>query len=291
MKSRVERIDPKGPDQRRKWSELSMRLLKDSKNTSLRLMLLAAHPDDETIGASALLAQFPKTVVAFLTDGAPRDTRFWPSDMSGSRQKYAELRRRETANAFRHARISETPVWLGGTDQETVFQIQMLTSKLRALLDKTGIEAIVTHPYEGGHPDHDSAALIARLAISRMRKTPRPELLEMTSYHAHNKRCVTGEFLPEKSVGQKFDPLIFDLNECDRERKQKMMAAYRSQRAVLEGFRVDREMIRLAPDYDFSRPPHEGKLCYECMGWPINGARWREIAAITSAATAEKSCA
>jgi hypothetical protein len=39
------------------------------------------------------------------------------------------------------------------------------------------------------------------------------------------------------------------------------------------------ERFRPAPAYDFTAPPHEGKLFYECFDWGMNGARFRELAA------------
>ena len=54
-----------------------------------RTVLLAAHPDDETIGASAALHRLPDVTVAYLTDGAPRDTRLWSPHVNGSRDFYA----------------------------------------------------------------------------------------------------------------------------------------------------------------------------------------------------------
>jgi hypothetical protein len=108
----------------------------------------------------------------------------------------------------------------------------------------------------------------------------------MTSYHARDGWCVTGEFLnsnPESEIG-------VELSEIDRQRKRRMMDEYKSQRVVLENFPIVSERLRIAPVYDFSRPPHEGKLWYELMGWPMTGARWREVAAASCTNTQECSC-
>jgi hypothetical protein len=40
--------------------------------------------------------------------------------------------------------------------------------------------------------------------------------------------------------------------------------------------------VRPAPLYDFTKPPHAGKLWYESLGWSMTGRRWRELAALTS---------
>src|SRR5436305_11385417 len=110
-------------DRCQNWGRLSRRLQTTPSDPSLRIVILAAHPDDETIGASVLLSRFPQASVAFLTDGAPRDTRFWSAGVNGSRHEYAKTRRKEALHALHHAGISEQRVfWLGGVDQEAVFE-------------------------------------------------------------------------------------------------------------------------------------------------------------------------
>ncbi|MBV9182652.1 MAG: PIG-L family deacetylase [Acidobacteriaceae bacterium] len=254
---------------------------------SVRLALLAAHPDDETIGATRLLAQLSLPLVIFLTDGAPRHTRFWSPQAPGSREEYAALRREEAERALAHAGIgSQQIVFLGGVDQEVIFEIGRLTACLVETLQAQETEAVLTHAYEGGHPDHDAAALMANLAVSRLPQAARPELFEMTSYHARDGRCVSGEFLPAQQV----DEICLELSAQEQQRKRRMMDEYGSQRLVLENFPIRSERIRRAPTYDFSRPPHPGKLWYECMGWPLAGARWRELAVQALSESEEQAC-
>lgn len=272
-------------DRKEIWNRLSKRLQTTPPDASLRILLLAAHPDDETIGASVVLSRFPQTAVVFLTDGAPRDTRFWSAGVNGSREDYAETRRWEALRALALAGISNHRVfWLGGVDQEAVFEIGMLAERFTKLLCEMRPEIVITHAYEGGHPDHDSAAVVAAVATSSL-ETP-PTVLEMTSYHAVDGRCVTGEFLNS-------DPVLescFELSSGDRGRKRQLMDVYASQRLVLENFPIDYERLRMAPTYDFSEPPHPGKLWYECMGWPMTGTRWRELATPVLAGLEEHSC-
>ena len=235
---------------------------------SLRVLLLAAHPDDETIGASLLLARFPQTQVLYLTDGAPHDRRFWSPNAKGSREDYADTRRREAQNALALAGVLPRQiVWLGAVDQEAIFEAPRLMDMFAEVLLKYQPEIIVTHSYEGGHPDHDTAALIARTALSRV--TQETLLLEMTSYHARSGSCVTGTFLNADR-----NEIVCELSGEDCTRKRRMMDEHASQRAVLAGFSTDRERFRPAPEYDFTKPPHEGRLWYECMEWPMTGAQW-----------------
>ena len=272
-------------DREQNWNRLSLPLQTTPSDPSLRILLLAAHPDDETIGASVLLSRFPQSSVAFLTDGAPRDTRLWSAGVNGSREAYAETRRQEAFRALSYAGISPQRVfWLGAVDQEAAFEIGMLAERFANLFTEMRPEIVITHAYEGGHPDHDSAAVVASIAISLLESSPL--LLEMTSYHAREGRCVTGEFLDSGSLPE----IRFEFSHVDRERKRQMMDAHASQRVVLENFPVDCERLRLAPQYDFSEPPHSGKLWYECMGWPMTGARWRELATSELGGLQEHSC-
>src|SRR5262249_47626014 len=160
------------------------------------------------------------------------------------------------------------------------------TSRLAEVLATFDFDALLTHGYEGGHPDHDAASLIAVMARSRLAVEKRPHRLEMTSYHARDGRCVTGEFLGADPAWE----IRWELSAEDYNRKREMLGEYGSQRLVLENFPVECERIRLAPEYDFSHPPHAGKLWYELMGWPLEGVRWRELALSALTEVEEESC-
>jgi hypothetical protein len=58
-----------------------------------------------------------------------------------------------------------------------------------------------------------------------------------------------------------------------------MFECFSSQAKVLRGFDIAVERFRRAPRYDFTRPPHEGPLHYERLGWPLTGAAFRRAAA------------
>jgi LmbE family N-acetylglucosaminyl deacetylase len=255
-----------------RWAEFRCGLRRDKTDSPIRLMVIAAHPDDETIGASLVLSRFPQTEVVYFTDGAPRDRKLWSPEARGSREDYAALRRREAENALAHAALRTNQItWLGAVDQEAIFRSAELIGKLADILEARQPDIVVTHPYEGGHPDHDTAALVAQMAIAGSQSTAL--LVEMTSYHSSAGACVTGEFLNPDA-----NEIVCDLGAEDCARKRRMMDEHWSQRAVLKGFGIDRERFRPAPAYDFAKTPHEGRLWYECMEWPMTGAGWRLLA-------------
>jgi LmbE family N-acetylglucosaminyl deacetylase len=250
-----------------------------------RVLLLAAHPDDETIGASAVLGRIKDVDIVYLTDGAPRDPRFRSPHVSGSRDFYACVRAEEAASALAWAGISSSRItFLGATDQESIYEVPALLECLVSLMTKLQPSVVITHPYEGGHPDHDTAALLARMAARELQQAGSDSfhLVEMTSYHARDGRRACGEFIPfsaRTNNGQAV--LTLKLSSEERARKARMLGCYLSQWHVLSEFPLEPERLRIAPLYDFTRPPHDGLLWYETLGWPLTGAQWREMAART----------
>jgi hypothetical protein len=96
----------------------------------------------------------------------------------------------------------------------------------------------------------------------------------MISYHRSGAGRATGSFLPGGTAG-----ISLALKRSEQRRKRAMLACFATQRAVLTGFATAVERYRAAPDYDFTRPPHPGRLYYEGEAWGIAGALWREHAA------------
>src|SRR5436305_133828 len=128
-----------------------------------RTLIVVAHPDDEVIGCGILLQRLRHVTVAFLTDGAPADPYFWGK--FGSRTKYAELRAKETRNALEDLKGVSTACF-GTRDQELPFHLDMALEWLRKIVAKARPDSIITHAYEGGHPDHDCCSFLCSL-ISR----------------------------------------------------------------------------------------------------------------------------
>ncbi|PYX40780.1 MAG: PIG-L family deacetylase [Acidobacteria bacterium] len=245
-----------------------------SVGSEARTLLFCAHPDDETIGAASVMLRGPDVFVVYLTDGAPRERRFWPGEQR-SRSAYARTRRREAAAALQIAGISPERVFcLGVPDQEAILQAGAITANFAELVQLICPAVVVTHPYEGGHPDHDAAALVAALVRALRPSRLRPELMEMTSYHADQGELRTGEFLPGHSVREQ----VVQLTRSEVEQKTKMFAAHESQREVLRDFGVREERFRRAPRYVFSNAPHSGQLWYERLGMAMTGAIWRNWA-------------
>jgi LmbE family N-acetylglucosaminyl deacetylase len=239
------------------------------------VLVLAAHPDDETLGASRVLARARRCVVVHLTDGAPRDPALRAPAFRRDRDEYAFARRGELVAAMALAGVGPERLHaLGAVDGEAIEDAVPLARRLAALVDELRPARVLTHAYDGGHPDHDAAALVARAALRLLARAgrPAPSLLEMALYHGGAGGLVTLDFLPAAGV----PTFTVALDAADERRKREMLACFASQRDVLGWFgALAVERLRPAPNADFSRPPHEGPLWYERLGFGGTPRDWR----------------
>ncbi|HYC22741.1 MAG TPA: glycosyltransferase [Candidatus Bathyarchaeia archaeon] len=244
------------------------------------VLLLAAHPDDEILGAGGQLAGIRRISLVHLTDGAPSRA---IARLRGlpTRRAYAALRQAELSSALAAGGINADRFALGYRDQHAAFHLVEAAERMALLIERLAPDLILTHPYEGGHPDHDAAAFVARTA-GGMAARPIP-LWEMTSYHAERESLRSG-FLPDDRARV----IELDLDPDERLVKLRMLACFGSQRHVVEAAEVGVERFRPAPEYDFGAPPHPGRLLYEERGWAMTGRAWRQLAVRAERAVASR---
>lgn len=254
-----------------------------SSETRPRTLLVVSHPDDETIGAGILLSRLPDAWVLHLTDGAPRDPRFFHGGFTGSREEYERIRRQELTAAMALAGIAPQRLLRieDVADQEAVHHLARITREIAVLLRQLRPEVVITHAYEGGHPDHDSAAFAVRTAVELLRRGRSqslrpPDIVEMPFYYA---RPGGGEPVFQKLLPPTDAAEVLELSPADRDLKERMLDCFVTQQEILENVRPPvREIFRPAARCDFSRPPTEGRLQYEIWEFPVDGARWRDLA-------------
>jgi LmbE family N-acetylglucosaminyl deacetylase len=242
-----------------------------------KVVVIVAHPDDEVIGAGARLNCLKGVTVIHVTNGAPRNLDNALMAWFATGDEYAGARREECLSALRLAGVApEQVLELDFADQEASFNLIPITRRLVEILREVGPEAVLTHSYEGGHPDHDATAFAVHTALRLLECefTRPPEVLELTSYYSLGGRMVTSDFLPFRGYGVR----TARLSREARELKQRMFDCFVTQREVLRWFPIGVERYRTAPPYDFTRPPHDGRLHYEYFNRGIKGARWRTLA-------------
>lgn len=239
-------------------------------------VVIAAHPDDEAIGASWLMNRAPELLVVHVTDGAPEDPRLRPEEHATSRTRYAEVRRAEAEAALRCLTVPRArATTLGVTDQRAAEHLTWIAAQLTELLLTLRPPLLITHCYEGGHPDHDATAFAVRAALACAKRWAgnAPRLYEMTSYHGAEGRFAAGVF--PTWTGPEFR---VQLSAEAQRVKRAMFRAHASQAAVLSAFEVREERYRRGVPCDFTRPPHPGPLYYEQRGWGMAGTHFRELA-------------
>jgi len=234
-------------------------------------LIVAAHQDDEVIGTGSLLPCFSDPRIVHVTDGAPRNEADAHAAGCGSREHYARLRRAELLSALQLAGIDGArALELCFIDQEAMLHLADIAVRVAELVRQYRPACVFTHPYEGGHPDHDATAFAVHAACSMVDDPP--TIIEFTSYHGAEGAMVTGQFLPNGG-----EITEISLTDSARQLKRKMFDCYATQQHMLIHFDIAAERFRAAPGYDFTRPPHGGMLLYERFGW-ASGERFRALA-------------
>lgn len=194
-----------------------------------RWLVLAPHPDDETLGAGALIAHCAAHRrlggIVFLTDG----TGSHPEGTPG----VAAVRRKEARHAIARLRAAAMPtIWMGWRDAHPYSTDSIAFAKdadrLAALLRWHRIDAIAVSDHSEAHCDHVAAFRLAEAALRRARRP-----VALFAYHVWSdaprraRRIAT----PAMPVG----------------RRRHALMAHRSQMSPVigDGFRLPREKRRM----------------------------------------------
>ena len=136
------------------------------------LLVLAPHPDDETLGCGALIARRlaggDRVVVAVVTDGRYSHTSslLTPDDI-------ARLRATEVLRATAELGVpAEDLVTLGYAENSLADHIEEVADRIAALIDEYTCQGVVVTCSLDWHIDHQSLAASARLAVARAEASP-----------------------------------------------------------------------------------------------------------------------
>lgn len=244
--------------------ERMLRAVAAGQEIEMPVAVVAAHPDDETLGLGGRLSRFRKLTLIHLTEGAPSGA--WQR----AAMRRAELRRALRCLGAQHAR----KIAYGYPDQGLLGHLGKLVEQLTR--DLAGVAAVFTHAYEHGHPDHDTAALAVALACAMLAEQGhRVVCHEFPSYHLSDQGPVYGAFWPD--AGR--PAVLVPLGPGDCARKQAAIRCFLSQSQMTARYPLGREELRQAPSHDFRWPAPPGAALYDQWGWAMTSAAWRATAA------------
>lgn len=246
-----------------------------------RVMVIAAHPDDEIVGAGVILPVLPNAIVVHASNGVPADPRYASWAGFSSAEAYEQARKAEALRALEMMGLPEHRLLrLGFEDQQLSRQLVGLTQALAEVIAEHQPDLLITHPYEGGHPDHDSVAFACHhvFPLLERRGVPLPGLVEMTSYFSRDGERVVGEFAQANTGAA-----TIELGEESRALKAELYGCYVSQKDLLATFALEVERLRWAPQYDFSKPPEVPEILYDRYELGTSSSHWLELSRAASA--------
>jgi N-acetylglucosamine malate deacetylase 2 len=244
-----------------------------------KTLLVVAHSDDEIIAAGVRMLREPLAFhVLHVTDSAPELPLYWERAGCSSREDYAAKRIRESTAALAICGVDQSQWSMveGIRDQETMLFVHRVVASIIDHCQRLRPEVLLTHAFEGGHPDHDACALACRLAMDEMDKSPwKPDLFEAPFYHHAHGQLTAGQFIHKEPAleSDTIQPTAAELHL-----KRGMLACFETQKLVLERFEGASENVRRAPRYNFLQRPHEGPLYYETRPMTLKWDDWRLLA-------------
>lgn len=240
-----------------------------------RVAVVVAHPDDETLGCGALLARLDDVVLVHVTDGAPPDAQDARRHGFADPERYAAARAGELAAVLELARVrANRSVRLDVPDQAAADRMAEIARRLVPIL--AGAEMVLTHAYEGGHPDHDATAFAVHAAAALI-GADAPGVVEMPFYRAGpDGAWLRQSFVPDGGEA----PVTLVLTADERALKGRMLSAYATQEATLSAFGVADETYRVVPPPNFAARPNGGRVLYDSFGWQLDGTVFLDRARI-----------
>ncbi|MDE2271264.1 MAG: PIG-L family deacetylase [Xanthomonadaceae bacterium] len=202
------------------------------KRPGARLMVLAPHPDDESLATGGLLQRALSlgvdTSVVFVTDG---ENNPWPQRLlerrlwigARGRQGWASRRRGEADAALRALGVRDASVYRlgwpdGGVTWKLLDDTDGMLATMRALIEREQPTVLALPDLVDRHPDHSALHVLMEMVFQSMPGTVQPACL---GYLLHG-RSHPG--VPRRAV--------FALDAAELIRKREAIAAHASQTAL-----------------------------------------------------------
>ncbi|MDD4616959.1 MAG: PIG-L family deacetylase [Alphaproteobacteria bacterium] len=223
-----------------------------------RILILAAHPDDEVVGCAACIGrartQGASVSVLYLTDGCIARETLWP----WQRKRHArrvERRRNEAEDAATAMGI--LPVgWGVRSARELWPQLPQVFGEVQTAIAQFRPDQIWVPAYEGGNPDHDGLNAVGAKLKQRL------SVLEFSEYNFFEGKVRSQTFAATDESTQ-----VVSLTPAEKAFKKSMLEIYESERGNLSAICTHQETYRPLANYDYSLPPHQGTLGYTRFQW------------------------
>jgi len=214
---------------------------------SARLVLLVAHPDDESIGAGILLQRLRHAYIVFCANGPSWWPPYWLN--YGLPHKRAQLRKQEAHHAIDITGKNHSIQFLGYPVGWLVTHLDDAYRSLADLLRAWQPQQVVTHAFEGGHEDHDACSFLA----CQLSKAFNFKVWEMPLYY---REASTGAEIRQTFTTDDPDSeIITPISGSELEVKRAMLSAHKSQREIVARFDPAIEKFCPQPLHDYSRVP------------------------------------
>ena len=145
-----------------------------------RLMLIAPHPDDETLGCSVILQKAVRAGAAvrvvYITDG---DDNLWPQRLierkwritAADRERWGKLRRAEALAALRVLDVDLAEVQFLALPDQRLTELLLrdcdgVLAQIAAVIDDWRPTDLLAPSLFDTHPDHSAVAVMMRLVFS-----------------------------------------------------------------------------------------------------------------------------
>ena len=198
-----------------------------------RVVVAVAHPDDEVLGAGAIIADLAARGASIETIIVSRGEGAIPGLDAESQEQLAHERRDESTRAA-EVLGAPTPLFLGLPDgglQDHEFRIsEAIAAAMRRMptggaRSGVGETVVLTHWVHDGHPDHEAVGRAAAAAVERVRHTaPHTRLVSFPVWALHWDTPQDGIVPWARAARAELDPAAFD-------RKTRAARVFRSQNA------------------------------------------------------------
>ncbi|MEL4319289.1 bifunctional PIG-L family deacetylase/class I SAM-dependent methyltransferase [Leifsonia sp. YIM 134122] len=208
------------------------------------LVVLAAHPDDETLGAGGLIENVARDgariTIVVATDGEGSH----PASPTHTPWQLSRIRRREMRKAIDHLAPDAVIHHCEIADGQLLDHVDEAAACVVKLITEAGLPATIVSPWSGdGHKDHRAAAAAARSAA----ETTGSELLEYPIWMWHWGR-------PDDDSLPWGDMVAVDLDSETRMAKSSALIEHLSQTAPLSEQAGDEAVIGVEMRRHFERP-------------------------------------